>query len=293
VAAVTPALGRREQRFAELAELADVATGRHRRTDLDPDLAPLATLATRLRDGAAVPSAREEYRLGLRAMLLATIDREGIGATAVIPAQRGNAKPTASSSPSNLGAGRRTRFAVLIGVTGALALSGVSQASVHARPGDPLYSVKLSAERAQLALAGSDVTRGKLLFDYANIRLQETSQVDDLGRPAVLADMNAKSTEGFRLLAGEAVDQKNQRLLTVLDDLVRQWQGGFASVNASWQTDPQWRDSAGVAKIENERLAQLGRVLRGECELAPSPDAYGPVPMNCPSTSSTNSKAGR
>jgi Domain of unknown function (DUF5667) len=281
VAPVTPLLGRREQRFAELV---DEAAGRHRRTDLDPELAPLVTLATRLGGSGLRASPREEYRLGLRAMLQATIDREGIGATAVIPAQRTRSGPAGNSSPTNPGARRRrTRIAVLIGVSGALALSGVSQASVNAQPGDPLYSVKRSAERAQLALAGSDVTRGKLLFDYANTRLQE----------GVLADMNAQSAEGFRLLASDVVDRHSQSSLTMLEDLVRQQQDRFAKVGAALQADTRWQTSTAVLKDESDRLQLLRSWLAGRCgPVLKPPDAYGPVPTDCPGTSSTSSEAG-
>lgn len=280
---MTPVLNRREQRFAELVDEA----GRHRRTDLDPQLAPLVTLATRLGESRPVAPLREEYRLGLWAMLSATMDREGLGATAVIPAQRTQSGRTATSSPSHPSARRRrTRVAMLIGVTGALALSGVSQASVNARPGDPLYSVKRSAERAQLALAGSDVARGKLLLDYASTRLHEARQVGPELRSAVLADMNAQSIEGFRLLADAAVTRRSQAILAILDGLMQQRQADFATAGPALQADVRWSESEKVLNAENERRDELRQWLDHQCGPTLDSDRYGPKPTECTATSS-------
>ena len=48
-----------------------------------------------------------------------------------------------------------------------MAVSGMSAASENAMPGDALYGVKRSTERAQLALASSEVNRGQLFLDFA------------------------------------------------------------------------------------------------------------------------------
>ena len=48
-----------------------------------------------------------------------------------------------------------------------------------ASSGATSYNVKRSTERAQLALAGSDVSRGKLYLEFAGSRL------DEAGRTAV------------------------------------------------------------------------------------------------------------
>ena len=53
------------------------------------------------------------------------------------------------------------------------AVSGMSAASGDAIPGDALYGVKRSTEQAQLALAGSDVSRGQLHLEFARTRLAE------------------------------------------------------------------------------------------------------------------------
>ncbi|MGE5830453.1 MAG: DUF5667 domain-containing protein [Micromonosporaceae bacterium] len=277
---MTPVLGRREQRFAELVE---ERAGRHRRTDLDPELAPLVKLATELGASRLASPPREEYRLGLRAMLLATVDREGMGATAVIPAQRTRASSAGTSSPNNPAARRhRTRVAVLIGVTSALALSGVSQASVDALPGDPLYSVKRSAEQAQLALAGSELARGMLLLDYAKIRRHEAQAVvePDL-QLSTLDEMNDETTEAFRRLAFLAVDGHDPTALDRLDAFLQDQSAALRD-----ETNTIWDTAQGQLVTLRTRLDELRQVVAGQCGTT-IPDDLGPKPIGC-SISSTN-----
>ena len=74
----------------------------------------------------------------------------------------------------------------------------MSAASENAVPGDALYGVKRSTERAQLALASSDLTRGQLFLDFARNRLAEARrrQGDSDGFAGVLDDMDANTTAG-------------------------------------------------------------------------------------------------
>jgi hypothetical protein len=161
-------------------------------------------------------------------MLVATAERDGIGITAV----RADAEPggvhAAVREPKRglLGhaAGRRIRArgAIVIGVAaGAMAVSGISAASENATPGDALYGVKRSTERAQLAMAGSDVTRGQLALDFARNRLAEaTALVGSSGFAGVLDDMDADTRQGVRLLTTSAVDRKDIAPLDTVDRFV-------------------------------------------------------------------------
>ena len=111
-------------------------------------------------------------------MLLATAEREGIGVTARPEPER--PRPRLRPRRGSAGIARRpaARGAIVVGIAaGTLALSGVSVASGEAIPGDALYGVKRSTERAQLALAGSDLTRGQLYLDFARTRLPEAHAV--------------------------------------------------------------------------------------------------------------------
>ena len=79
---------RRAERFAQLVDELTGRRRRHRRSDFDRELTPLAALTTRIGEERLAPPPEPEFRVGLRAMLLATIDREGIGATAIDAAER-------------------------------------------------------------------------------------------------------------------------------------------------------------------------------------------------------------
>jgi hypothetical protein len=169
-----------------------------------------------------------EFRVGLRAMLVATAERDGIGMTAVRP----EAVPAIGHAPVRAprrgllghapGRRIRARGAIVIGVAaGALAVSGISAASENATPGDALYGVKRSTERAQLAMAGSDVTRGQLALDFARNRLAEaTALVGGSGFGGVLDDMDADTRQGVRLLTTSAVDRKDNTPLDTVDRFV-------------------------------------------------------------------------
>src|SRR5215831_1945965 len=174
---------RRSDRFAELLDESTGRRRRHRRSELDTELAPLVATAAEVSATRAAPDPTDDFKAGLRAMLLATAEREGIGATAEEKAVQAASRAAMSANTEVVKQVRtpssgRARAAVIIGVVaGALLLSGVSAASTSALPGSPLYQVKRTNERAQLALAGSDVSRGKLYLDFAASRLNEAHQV--------------------------------------------------------------------------------------------------------------------
>ena len=161
-------------------------------------------------------------------MLVATAERDGIGVTAVRAETEPVTGHAAVREPKRglLGhaAGRRIRArgAIVIGVAaGAMAVSGISAASENATPGDALYGVKRSTERAQLAMAGSDVTRGQLALDFARNRLAEaTALVGGSGFAGVLDDMDADTRQGVRLLTTSAVDRKDNTPLDTVDRFV-------------------------------------------------------------------------
>ncbi|MFC7482286.1 hypothetical protein ACFQX7_22850 [Luedemannella flava] len=76
---------RRAERFAQLIAEDGGAPRHHSRSDIDAELAPLVEITRRV---TSIPVSAEpdpEFRVGLRAMLTARIEREGIGATAVEP----------------------------------------------------------------------------------------------------------------------------------------------------------------------------------------------------------------
>jgi hypothetical protein len=104
-----------------------------------------------------------------------------------------------------------------------MAVSGISAASENAAPGDALYGVKRSTERAQLAMAGSDVTRGQLSLTFARNRLAEAAAMksDNPKFRQVLGDMDNDTRQGVKLLTTSAVTRKDKTTLTSIDSFVQ------------------------------------------------------------------------
>ena len=273
---------RRAERFAEMLEEADGGRRRHVRNGADADLAPMVAVTHRV---AAVPVPVEpdqEFRVGLRAMLMATIERDGIGDTAtdrddgrVGILDIGDAPPEARRS--------RARVAILVGVTaGALALSGVSAASGDAMPGDALYSIKRNSERAQLALAGSDVSRGNLYLEFARTRLGEAGRVTPDRVGGVLADMDGQTREGVRMLTTAAVDGRDMATLAGIDGFAARQREAIQALLPALDGAGKERAAESVRLLNDigDRTAELRRSIKcgtGGARL----DHLGPIPRPC------------
>ena len=124
------------RRAERLAQLLDEATGRprhHARAVHDEELAGYVRLGTGLvRTAGVVAGPSDEFRTSLRAMLVATAERDGIGATSGEAPETG--KRAVPIRP--VVGGKRARGAVLVGLAaGTLALSGMSAATLTTRSG--------------------------------------------------------------------------------------------------------------------------------------------------------------
>jgi len=202
---------RRAERFAQLLDEANGGRRHHSHSRLNAQVTEFVSLGDQLR-GTRVPGPSADFRAGLRAQLIATAERDGIGVTATEP-EPVFVKPARS----------RTRIAIIAGVaTGTLAVSGISMASGDANPGDPLYQVKRSTERAQLALASSDLSRGQLYLEFARTRLSEAHAVrtNAPGFSSALADMDANTVDGVRLLTTSAMGPGGASALDTVDRFV-------------------------------------------------------------------------
>ncbi|MEV0896888.1 DUF5667 domain-containing protein [Actinoplanes sp. NPDC049802] len=275
---------RSAERFAELIDDAGGARHHHSRGQADEELHRLVAIGSRLsaaRPGAPVDS---EFRVGLRAMLVATAERDGIGRTAV------EADPDPVTDTGNvrrIGRRIRARGAIVIGVAaGAMAVSGISAASESASPGDALYSVKRQTERAQLAIAGSDVTRGQLSLDFARTRLTEAvaMQGDEPEFALVLDDMDADTRKGVRLLTTSAVSQKDTAPLATLDGFVTGQRRSFTPVLEKLSPANRDRASASLGLLEDvaDRTTDLRTGLACEKVTTAGSDALGPKLRGCP-----------
>lgn len=229
---------RRVERFAQLLDEAEGGIRHHSRSTIDAELTPMVELGVRAGDLTQSVGPDPVFRAELRTMLVAAAMRDGVGITSVTPPdgdrvrQRRSAGALAGTG-SRISKRLRTRGAIVIGVAaGTLALSGMSAASGDALPGDALYGIKRSTERAQLALASSDVSRGQLYLEFAKTRVAEATAVqeDPAGLVAVLTDMDAETRQGVRLLNTAAVARRDPAALDVVNRFVDEQQRRVAAL---------------------------------------------------------------
>lgn len=306
---------RRAERFAQLLEEANGARRHHVRTRHDGELSGLVEFAHRVRTDPPVVEVDPEFRADLRAMLIATAQREGVGRTATGAASGRSSAKTAAEQPrlvagaaaatpgqpgKQLPTGRllrplltgqssrvRARGAIVLGVAvGAIAVSGMSAASENAVPGDALYGMKRSTERAQLALATSDLNRGQLFLDFARTRLTEAQALhrDSASFAAVLDDMDDETRQGVRLLTTAAM-QRNDRapldaIAAFLDSHRRQVVGLIDAVGTRAQRLRIER-SLTLLDLVAKRAEGLRTALACGAGASTHADALGPSPRAC------------
>ncbi|MFI1991337.1 DUF5667 domain-containing protein [Actinoplanes sp. NPDC020271] len=275
---------RSAERFAE--QIDDPSgTGRyHTRGHADDELTELVALSHRLSATRPAGQVDPEFRVGLRAMLVATAERDGIGRTAV----EAEAEPPVELPERRSVFARRfrTRGAIVLGVAaGAMAVSGISAASESASPGDALYGVKRSTERAQLAIAGSDASRGQLSLDFARNRLQEATTMGGNadGFRDVLDDMDADTRKGVKLITTAAVSRKDPTQLNTLDSFVKEQRTTFEPALANLSTVNRERalTSLGLLQDVTQRTEMLRTGLDCEKLVPAGTDQLGPKLRGC------------
>ncbi|MBG6139947.1 DUF5667 domain-containing protein [Longispora fulva] len=269
---------RQTERFAQLLDEQGGGPRHHVRTEYDPDLSGMFPVVDRLTGlGHAVDSApAPDFKRDLHAMLMATIERDGIGVTA--------ADQTVEEAP-RASRGRRVRIAAIAGLAaGTLAVSSMSMASGDANPGDALYGMKRSTEKAQLALAGTDISRGQLYLQFARTRMDEALTIagdpDALG--SVLNDMDNETRQGVRLLTSGAVDRKDATALDAVDAFVAVQRRGMADLLSRTEGD---RGRAVTSLTLLDEVATRSASLRGVLNCMTSTgsvlDDLGPIPQKC------------
>jgi len=282
-----------DRRSAErFAELLDETTGgrRHQqRGRADEQLAELVAIGHSLSGAHSGVQVEAEFRTGLRAMLVATADRDGIGRTAHPHTEP--AEDVAAQTGRRLfgkGSGRRIRArgAIVIGVAaGAMAVSGISAASENAAPGDALYGVKRSTERAQLAMAGSDLTRGQLSLDFARHRLAEAAALpgDNTRFSDVLDDMDDDTKQGVRLLTGSAVARSDATPLGTVETFVGAQRQRMTPVLDGLSPANRERAAASMNLLDEirERAEALRTGLACEPVTPDGTDSLGPKLRGC------------
>ncbi|MGC1212729.1 MAG: DUF5667 domain-containing protein [Micromonospora sp.] len=281
---------RRAERFAQLLDEANGGRRHHGRSTDDDELATLVAIGQRLTADRPAVKVDADFRTGLRAMLVATAEREGVGAPAAAKKETPAAATTrtrGSFLPAVTARRARARGAILVGVAaGAIALSGISAASENAVPGDALYGMKRSTERAQLALTSSDISRGQLFLDFARTRLDEAATVhgDRIGFSAVLDDMDADTRQGVRLLTAVAVQRSDAAGLDAVNTFLtgqRQAVSGLLDRADHVERD-RTRRSLALLDAVRKRSDALRAAIACDLPAPVASDALGPTPGTCP-----------
>ncbi|MDP9797990.1 hypothetical protein J2S43_006502 [Catenuloplanes nepalensis] len=281
---------RRAERFAQLLDEADGGPRHHGRSRADDQLAEFVALGHELTSESPGPEIDSDFRTGLRAMLMATAEREGIGVTSTDPeSAAGPVAHLLRAGAAADAAGRRLRArgAIVVGViAGAVVVSGMSAASSDANPGDALYSVKRHSEQAQLALAGSDEDKGRLHLEFAATRLREARAVtgDTAGFEAVLNDMDADTRAGVKLLAGAATREHSDTPLDPVDPFVtgqRRQIGGFLDTLSGANRDRALGSLILLDSVDKRSRALTDGFACPAAEVLPPTDALGPLPNLC------------
>ncbi|MEV5207212.1 DUF5667 domain-containing protein [Micromonospora sp. NPDC053740] len=278
---------RRAERFAQLLDEANGARRHHVRSRVDGQLAPLVAVGQRLSVDPPAVEVDQDFRTGLRAMLLATAEREGLGNTPAAVSEPAATTTRGRLLPAVTARRARARGAILVGIAaGAIAVSGISAASENAVPGDALYGMKRSTERAQLALASSDISRGQLFLDFARTRVGEAAKLrgDRIGYSAVLDDMDADSRQGVRLLTSAAVQRAEPGSLDTLNTFVSSQRRAVRGLlDGSTRVDRE-RTQRSLALLDSirERSDDLRAAISCGLPAPTASDALGPDPSTCP-----------
>jgi hypothetical protein len=285
-------LRRRAERFAALVEERD--TPEHRRSahhtrDTGDTLAHLVCLGRRIPAERASFEASTgidpEFRASLRERLMADAGLHGIGDARHDAEPDPTApRPTHHAAPPN----RRPKLRlVVVGgvVAGAMGVSGVAAASTSAVPGDPLYDVKRSTERAQIALAGSDLNSGELYLQFARTRSAEAAAVkgDPHSLTGVLDDMDRQTRQGAKLLDSTAVSRRDAASLDAVTSFASSQRPDVVALLSGLTGDARTRAIKSLALVDEvqRRAGDLRRLLLCTAGRPVQKDALGPIPQTC------------
>jgi hypothetical protein len=159
-----------------------------------------------------------------------------------------------------------------------------------------LYGVKRSTERAQLAMAGSDVTRGQLSLDFAKTRLTEAGALpgDTDAFGAVLGDMDADTRQGVKLLTGSAVSRKDAAPLGAVESFVSAQRTTFAPLmgKLSPANAERAQQSINLLDAVQTRAQNLRAGLACDSVVTKGTDALGPALAGCGSGSDSATSPG-
>jgi hypothetical protein len=172
----------------DLIERLDRALPPHTKTVVEDDSDPLIEAARRLAQGPDVRLTDETKR------------RIEMRLRQQVAAQRSPARPRTSTRSIWW---QTLRYAAVVALVIALAVTGLTSASASSLPGDRLYPVKRTVEDVRLALSSRN-SQASLHVDFAQRRINEFEELLLKRReyyPRALADASSELTSALNLLA--------------------------------------------------------------------------------------------
>lgn len=229
-----------------------------------------------------------DWQDATRRRLMAVAADEGIGVTArhrasaAVPETK-RAPVLDDMFPRRPRGGRRIAIVAAL-LTGTVAISGVSAASGDALPGETLYNVKRSTERAQLALAGDDLGKAQLYLEFARTRIEEAAAVgdDEEAVAAALRDAASELRSGTALLGEVAVASNDPSPLDYVDLFTNEHRWVLGEMVSGLGGEAL---EAGEELIDVVEAAAVRSVeLRGSLDCTDrggASDVLGPIPGAC------------
>src|SRR5262249_30996722 len=129
---------------------------------------------------------------------------------------------------------------------------------------------------------GSDASRGRLYLEFARSRLAEAAKVDPSRLGDVLADMNAETREGVRILLTAAVSDVDPSTLSSVDTFVTQQQADLLRLtdpSPSVSSDRTVTGSTDLLRDVSRRLGDVRNAISHHCPIQ-SVDNLGPKPAS-------------
>ncbi|MGH3428891.1 MAG: DUF5667 domain-containing protein [Terriglobales bacterium] len=268
------------------------------RSSTHNDLSPLLSVTRQLSRVGSMVHPDPEFAARFRTRLMAVAAVQEANSTSVAPANSNRSRGWLGHYQGlrrKEGTPRRVprRLALLTGTLAVLlGLSSVGMASGNAKPGEALYGLKRNKETAQLALAGSDVSRGELHLQFARTRLNEAESITGMSKiSSTLSDADAETRSAMHDLGTAAMNRDSTAPLDTIDRFVvsqRQnlsdWLGDLSgdkrtrAANSLTTLDQVQQRSQGLRSTLACRHGVVGQ--QNSDDLGPLVQACSPVAVN-------------
>jgi hypothetical protein len=245
-----------------------------------------------------------EDRDELISLLRLSVDVSGLGAEPVDPAFRLRARNAMLAEAARRRDRRRwnpfvflPRPAIAAGAAGLALVAGgltAAAASNSSLPGDPLYGVKLTIEKAQLATTFDASARAQLQLQFADVRLDEAQRLFAAGRVQdgvrLVGQYDAEVAQFKQSIVATSLNSHDvNQLSQIVDDRQTKADARLQELAGSLAANGESQAAAAVTRTESSVDEEL-RGSRQNLQAHSSengPAKHGPKPAPTASASAT------